>query len=60
MTKDAKKDSEHGIGEFTLPDVLQVPPLSEFGSPSAIAERFGGVKELLDAMDKMQEYLYAV
>jgi type I restriction enzyme, R subunit len=53
------KYAEHGVGEFTLPNVLEVPPISAFGSLSEIAGRFGGTDKLLDAVDRMQEYLYA-
>jgi type I restriction enzyme R subunit len=53
------KYAEHGVGEFTMPNVLQVPPLSGFGTPSEIAGRFGGVDKLLAAVDRLQEHLYA-
>lgn len=53
------KYAEAGVGEFTLPDVLKVPPLSELGTPAEIAGRFGGPDRLLDAIDRLQEYLYA-
>jgi type I restriction enzyme, R subunit len=53
------KYAEHGVGEFTLPNVLEVPPISALGSLSEIAGRFGGTDKLLAAVDKLQEYLYA-
>jgi len=53
------KYAEHGVGEFAMPNVLEVPPLSDFGSLNEIAGRFGGVAQLLAAVDQLQEYLYA-
>jgi type I restriction enzyme R subunit len=53
------KYAEHGVGEFTLPDVLQVPPLSDLGDLAAIASRFGGPDKLLAAVERLQEHLYA-
>ncbi len=53
------KYADHGVGEFEMPNVLQVPPLSTLGTPAEIADRFGGVEQLLAAMDRLQEYLYA-
>jgi type I restriction enzyme R subunit len=53
------KYAEAGIGEFAMPNVLKVPPLSELGTPSEIAHRFSGPDKLLDAIDRLQEFLYA-
>src|SRR5207253_962511 len=53
------KYAEHGVGEFEMPNILQVPPLSGFGTPSEIAGRFGGTDKLLAAVDQLQEHLYA-
>ncbi|MCI0702282.1 MAG: DEAD/DEAH box helicase family protein [Planctomycetia bacterium] len=53
------KFAEHGVGQFNLDAVLQVKPLSDFGTVTEIAERFGGADKLLDAVDRMQELLYA-
>lgn len=54
------KYAEHGIGEFTMPNVLTVPPLTQFGTLNEIAGRFpGGAAGLMTAVDRMQEYLYA-
>jgi type I restriction enzyme, R subunit len=54
-----EKYAEHGVGEFILPNVLEVPPISEFGSLSEIASRFGGTDKLLAAVEGLQECLYA-
>jgi type I restriction enzyme R subunit len=53
------KYAENGIGQFNLEAVLQVKPLSDFGTVTEIAARFGGADKLLDAVDRLQELLYA-
>ncbi len=53
------KYAEHGVGEFSLPNVLEVPPISSFGSLADIAGKFGGTDKLLAAVDLLQEHLYA-
>jgi type I restriction enzyme R subunit len=52
------KYAEHGASQFA-PDVLQVPPLSAFGTVTEIAVRFGGVEGLLAAVEKLQAAVYA-
>lgn len=52
------KYSESGPSELTL-DVLRVPPLSDLGTPVEIADRFGGGTELHQAVDRLQNMLYA-
>jgi type I restriction enzyme R subunit len=52
------KYAEHGASQFA-PDVLQVPPLSAFGTVTEIAARFGGVEGLLAAVEKLQAAVYA-
>ncbi|HEV3436315.1 MAG TPA: type I restriction-modification enzyme R subunit C-terminal domain-containing protein [Gemmata sp.] len=54
-----EKYAEHGVGEFALPNVLEVPPISTFGTLAEIAGRFGGADKLMDAVDRLQEHLYA-
>ncbi len=39
--------------------VLEVPPLSEHGTPVEIAERFGGGEALREAVDELAALLYA-
>lgn len=53
------KYAEHGVGQFDLATVLQVKPLSDWGTLSEIAARFGGADKLLAAVDRLQELLYA-
>ena len=47
-----------GVNELTDPNVLRVPPISKRGNISEIAALFGGVKKLLNALNKMQNLLY--
>ena len=53
-----EKYAEAGPSELSL-DVLKVPPLTEFGTPVEIAERFGGTEALREAVDRLQAILYA-
>lgn len=52
------KYAESGPSELTL-DVLKVPPLADLGTPVEIAERFGGPERLREAVDRLQDHLYA-
>ena len=50
----------HGVGGFDVPAVFQVAPLAAFGTLTDIAGRFPrGAADLTDAVDCLQEYLYA-
>lgn len=53
------KYAEHGLDQLRLPDVLKVLPLSAHGNPSEIASIFGGPQQLRDAVDELEELLYA-
>ena len=54
-----EKYADYGVGQFDeLPRLLQVPPISEFGSSYDIYGLFGGAAGLLQAVDEMQKYLY--
>lgn len=53
------KYAEHGASQFTVPDVLEVPPISTYGNVMEIAQRFGGADKLCDAVERLQEILYA-
>ncbi|MEN6521153.1 MAG: DEAD/DEAH box helicase family protein [Armatimonadota bacterium] len=54
-----EKYATHGTTQFALPDVLKVPPISGYGNVSEIAAFFGGAANLRQAVNRMQELLYA-
>jgi type I restriction enzyme R subunit len=54
-----EKYAADGELQFTLPDVLKVPPISHHGNVAAIIGKFGGADELRDAVNKLQTLLYA-
>jgi type I restriction enzyme R subunit len=54
-----EKYAEHGIGQLDDLRILEVPPLTEFGTPVEIAQRFGGPSELRRAVQRLEELLYA-
>jgi type I restriction enzyme R subunit len=53
------KYAEHGDAQFVLPDVLQVPPLSNHGQIGEIVHLFGGADQLRSAVTELQNGLYA-
>jgi type I restriction enzyme R subunit len=53
------KYAEHGLAQFTIPDVLKLPPISERGNVSEIIQLFGGVQSLKGAVARLQAELYA-
>ncbi|MCX5817304.1 MAG: DEAD/DEAH box helicase family protein [Proteobacteria bacterium] len=53
------KYTDHGTAQFAVPHVLKVPPLSDHGNVMEIASFFGGTKRLRDAVNQLQELLYA-
>jgi type I restriction enzyme R subunit len=53
------KYTEHGTAQFVIPDVLEVPPISDHGNVIEIAGRFGGVEQLRQAIIQLQTLLYA-
>ena len=54
-----EKYTEHGTAQFLIPDILEVPPLSEHGNVIEIADKFGGVDKLREAIVELQTLLYA-
>lgn len=54
-----EKYAEHGTAQFVLPDVLQVPPISDHGNVIEIAKYFGGTEKLREAIHELQTILYA-
>lgn len=53
------KYAEHGTAQFSIPDIFEVPPISQHGNLKEIASKFGGTEKLVAAFSKLQEYLYA-
>jgi type I restriction enzyme R subunit len=54
-----EKYADHGTAQFVLPDVLEVPPLSQHGNVVEIAGIFGGPDHLRAAVAELQTLLYA-
>lgn len=53
------KYAEHGTSQFSVPDVLEVPPISAHGNVVEIAKKFGGADKLTNAVSLLQVLLYA-
>lgn len=53
------KYAEHGPAEFSIPDSLKVPPLSDLGNVTEITQRFGGPDQFRAALARLQGFLYA-
>jgi type I restriction enzyme R subunit len=53
-----EKYADHGSAQFTLPDILEVPPFTGWGNVIEIAARFGGAGELRGAVAELQRRLY--
>ena len=54
-----EKYAVYGDAQFVLPDVLKVPPLSDHGQIADIVRLFGGSDRLREAVDELQQHLYA-
>jgi type I restriction enzyme R subunit len=54
-----EKYTLHGTAQFVIPEILEVPPLSEHGNVLEIAGKFGGVDKLREAVVELQTLLYA-
>lgn len=52
------KYTDHGPKQFSIPDSLHVPPISEFGNVMEIANLFGGALQMKTAVDQLQTLLY--
>ena len=52
------KYTEHGIVELEVPKVLEIPPISAMGTVIELVKRFGGAKEMADAVEELQQRLY--
>jgi len=54
-----EKYAADGEVQFTLPDVLKVPPISQRGNVAEIARHFGSFEQLGKAVKELQTLLYA-
>ena len=54
-----EKYATDGELQFTLPDVLKVPPISQHGNVAEIISKFGGADQLRKAVNQLQALLYA-
>ncbi|TWT41367.1 EcoAI/FtnUII family type I restriction enzme subunit R [Botrimarina hoheduenensis] len=52
------KYEDHGAGQFEVPDVLKVPPISDRGNVREIIQLFGGADRLRAAVIQLQNQLY--
>jgi type I restriction enzyme R subunit len=53
------KYTDFGPSQFSIPDALQVPPISQHGNVLEIAKLFGGASQMKQAVDRLQAMLYA-
>lgn len=53
-----EKYAQHGDAQFLLPDVLHVPPISEYGQPGEIIRLFGSPEKLRQAVNDLRVMLY--
>jgi type I restriction enzyme R subunit len=53
-----EKYVEFGTAQFKVPDILNVPPISEHGNVMEIAAKFGGPERLREAVTQLQTLLY--
>jgi len=53
-----EKYCDHGVEQLSDLHILEVPPISDKGTPVEIARLFGGPDKLRSALNKLQEMLY--
>lgn len=53
-----EKYCDHGVEQLSDLHILEVPPISDKGTPVEIARLFGGAGRLRAALNKLQEMLY--
>lgn len=52
------KYTEFGVTQLTDMNILQIPPISQKGSPFEIAKWFGGMEKLRKVLSDLQRFLY--
>ena len=50
---------EYGTAQFSVPEILKIPPISAHGNVLEISGKFGGPDQLRTAVEKMQALLYS-
>lgn len=53
------KYADEGVGQIERPQILNVAPFTEFGTPMEIANIFGGRKNYQDALQELTQALYS-
>jgi type I restriction enzyme R subunit len=53
------KYTTYGMAQFVIPDILKVPPISDRGTIKEIADSFSGPQELRNAVNTLQQLIYA-
>ncbi len=51
--------TDYGVAQFTIPDVFEVASFSQYGNIIEISRLFGGTDGLRNAVQQLQEMLYA-
>ena len=59
MMHNLKSRATDGELQFTLPDVLNILPISQHGNVNEIIGKFGGPDQLRNAVNQLQTLLYA-
>ncbi len=54
-----EKYVDFGTAQFSIPDILKVPPISDHGTVIDISQMFGGADNLRFAISELQSLLYA-
>jgi type I restriction enzyme R subunit len=54
-----EKYVDFGTAQFSIPDILKVPPISDYGTVIDISQMFGGADNLRFAISELQSLLYA-
>ncbi len=54
-----EKYAEHGMAQFKIPEILKIPPIADHGNVLEITEKFGDPNRLREALEEMQNLLYA-
>jgi len=58
LTEMLEKYVEYGTAQFQIPEILNVPPISERGTVPQIAAFFGGAERMRAAVNELQVLLY--